>query len=314
MFKIPILFLTYNRPNLTRKSLKEIIKINPYKIYIANDGPKNQADKIKVLEVRKIFKKIKTKIKIKTKYNNKNLGCKLSNVQAIDWFFKNEIQGIILEDDCIANKDFFLFCENLLKKYYNNKNVFCISGSNFQKKKIGKDSYYFSKYNHCWGWATWRSRWKKNDVNIKFWPKFKKSKLWNNIHYNKIEKKYWTIHFEKAYKKKIDSWAYPWTLSVWKQNGITATPNSNLVKNIGHGLDSSHSHFMNRPIKYFNNKNFNSRIEHPKKIIINKNADEFVFKNHFNGYKLVWPYNLIYLIKLIISNPLLFLSKLIAYK
>tara|TARA_B100001769_G_scaffold259618_1_gene239525 strand:- start:362 stop:769 length:408 start_codon:yes stop_codon:yes gene_type:complete len=135
MFKIPILFLTYNRPNLTRKSLKEIIKINPYKIYIANDGPKNQADKIKVLEVRKIFKKIKTKIKIKTKYNNKNLGCKVSNVQAIDWFFKNEARGIILEDDCIANKDFFLFCENLLKKYYNNKNVFCISGSNFQKKK-----------------------------------------------------------------------------------------------------------------------------------------------------------------------------------
>ena len=293
MFKIPILFLTYNRPNLTRKSLKEIIKINPYKIYIANDGPKNQADKIKVLEVRKIFKKIKTKIKIKTKYNNKNLGCKVSNVQAIDWFFKNEARGIILEDDCIANKDFFLFCENLLKKYYNNKNVFCISGSNFQKKKIGKDSYYFSKYNHCWGWATWRRSWRNYDGNIKFWPEWKNSKTWVNFITNKVERKYWQNIFTRVYSGKVDSWAYPWTASIWYKEGLTITPNVNLVSNIGFGESATHTKSKKDRSFELPVNNLGTLI-YSKKVEKNIKADNWTFNHHYGGKNLYFPLNLIF--------------------
>ena len=40
MFKIPILFLTYNRSNYTKKVIKAILKIKPNKIYISSDGPK----------------------------------------------------------------------------------------------------------------------------------------------------------------------------------------------------------------------------------------------------------------------------------
>ena len=312
MFKIPILFLTYNRITCTKKSLSAILKIKPNKIYISSDGPKkNDLDKKKVKNTRRIFERLESRINIQKKYNDKNLGCKKSNLEALNWFFKKEKFGIILEDDCIASVEFFKFCEIMLKKYKDNKKIYCISGSNFQKEKLSNESYYFSKYNHCWGWATWRDRWKLNHDKISFWPKFKKSKEWDKLHKNKIEKKYWNKIFKNVYNGKMDSWAYPWTLSVWKQKGLTITPNVNLVKNIGIGKQSTHSLFVQKPLKYLNKKKFSYKMIHPKKIIINDRADFYVFKNHFKGYNYIWPYRGFDLIKKLFLNPFVFFKKII---
>ena len=67
------------------------------------------------------FKKIDWECKVHLKFNNKNLGCKKSVINAINWFFENEESGIILEEDCIPNESFFYFCAALLDKYKNNK-------------------------------------------------------------------------------------------------------------------------------------------------------------------------------------------------
>ena len=315
MFKIPILFLTYNRIKCTKKSLLAILKIKPSTIYISNDGPKNDdLDRKKIEKIRNFFKKIDKKIKVKEKYNTHNLGCKKTNLSALNWFFENEEFGIILEDDCIASIEFFKFCETMLKKYKKNKKIYCISGSNFQNKIVDNSSYYFSKYNHCWGWASWSNRWKVNDGDISFWPKFKKSNTWELLHKNKIEKKYWNKIFNNVYKNKIfDSWAYPWTLSVWKNKGLTVTPNANLVKNIGFGSDSVHSKFKQGRQTYRNTR-LDKKIIHPKKIFINETADQHVFKNHFKGHNYIWPYRPIYLFALLLSRPLFFLKKLITFR
>jgi len=265
----------------------------------------------KVIQIINDIKKYNKKIILKKKINLKNLGCKNSNLQALNWFFKNELEGIIIEDDCLIDKNFFYFCKIILQKYKDNKKVFCISGSNFQKKKISEDSYYFSKYNHCWGWATWRDRWEKNDGSIKFWPKFKKTSVWKNLHDDIVELKYWNKIFDKVYLNKIDSWAYPWTLSVWKNQGITVTPNSNLVTNIGFGADSTHNIFSDKKIKYLNKSKFRKYLLHPKLIKINRNADRYVFEEHFKGKNFIWPYRGIDLIKKLILNPFLFFRKII---
>ena len=44
MHNIPILILTYNRPDKLKKLFKSLSKIKPYKIYINCDGPKNYND------------------------------------------------------------------------------------------------------------------------------------------------------------------------------------------------------------------------------------------------------------------------------
>ncbi len=32
------------------------------------------------------------------------------------------------------------------------------------------ESYFFSRYCHIWGWATWRRAWQSYDVTMKTWP------------------------------------------------------------------------------------------------------------------------------------------------
>ena len=84
---------------------------------------------------------------------------------AIVWFFNNEKQGIILEDDCIPSISFFMFCDELLEKYKKNKKIKVISGDNGSgllpmKYFEGKD-YSYTSLPLIWGWASWEDTWKE---------------------------------------------------------------------------------------------------------------------------------------------------------
>lgn len=308
--KIPILILIYNRQFETKQLIKSLKKIKPKKIYIGADGPKNNfIDKEKCLQTRLVLTKINWSCKIEKNFSKTNLGCKKSITKNLNWFFKKEKEGVILEDDCIPNKDFFRFTKIMLKKYRNNKKIFSISGSNHCKNKKNSTSYYFSKYSHCWGWATWRRAWKKNSPNLNFWPKFKSSKAWIDLHNDIIERRYWNKIFDNVKKKKFDSWAYPWTLSVWYNKGVSIIPNKNLINNIGYGFSSTNSILREKKNykKYFLDKN----IKHPKLITSDFKKDLYVFYNHYKGKNYLWPYRMIYIIELIINKPFLLLKKLL---
>ena len=58
MFSTPILLIVYNRPDYTIKLLEAIKDIKPSVIYIAADGPKNEADKILIDKTRAVFNTI----------------------------------------------------------------------------------------------------------------------------------------------------------------------------------------------------------------------------------------------------------------
>jgi GT2 family glycosyltransferase len=158
-----ILILLFNRPETTIRVFDKISQIKPQRLYIASDGPRKNFDgeKEKVKKVREIATRVDWPCEVKTLFRNENLGCKKGVSSAITWFFEQEEQGIILEDDCVPNLDFFTFCESLLDRYAEDERVSVITGNNFQNNKWrGDASYYFSKYNHCWGWASWRRSWK----------------------------------------------------------------------------------------------------------------------------------------------------------
>lgn len=307
----PILLLVYNRKKETGILINALRKIKPKKIYISSDGPKNlEKDIKKNNDVKEILKNINWTKNIKLNYMKKNYGCKASVSKGISWFFSKVKMGIILEDDCIPNRSFFLFAEQMLKKFRNNKKIYVISGNNFLKNKIKiNESYYFSKYNHCWGWATWSRAWKDYDKNLNYWNQYKKSKTWKNKFYNKYEKKYWEKIFNLCYKKKIDSWAYPWLYSIWRKNGISVIPKVNLVKNIGFNISASHT-FSHKKFSY-NCGEIKKNIIHPNKIKVNNKADKFVLDNFFCAKNFFWPYRFIYLTKIFINKPYLFVKILL---
>lgn len=291
--KTAVLLLIFNRPDKTAQVFEKIRQVKPLKLYVACDGPREgiKGEKEKVTMAQAIATNVDWPCNVKKLFREKNLGCKRGVGTAVTWFFQNEEQGIILEDDCMPHIDFFAFCENLLNRYAKDKRVSVITGNNFQKGKWrGEASYYFSTYNHCWGWASWKRAWKQYQEDINFWPEMKFSHAWKKFKTNNSEREYWEKNFDQSYAGQIDTWDYSWTASTWYKNGVTATPNVNLVSNIGFGEEATHT-------KEKFNKCSNlptyalSHITHPKEVKIDKDADKFTFRNVFQSKYSHFPFN-----------------------
>lgn len=284
MFKTPILFLIFNRPEITQRVFEEIKKQKPKYLFVAADGPRNtvEEDLEKCKATRDIvLNGIDWDCEVKTLFRGENLGCGLAVSEAITWFFDNVEQGIILEDDCLPHPSFFPYCETLLEKYKENENVYGISGDNFQNGiKRGDASYFFSNYFHIWGWATWKRAWKHYDFNIEQLEEFKKNKLINKIDKRKIFENYWISIFNKTANKEIDTWDYQWLFTVWNNEGLIVAPNINLISNIGFGEHATHtttaSHFENMQTQDI------GTILHPKSITVDKKADRYTSDKVYN--------------------------------
>ena len=111
----PVLFLVFNRLDTTKQVFESIKRAQPPRIYISSDGPRNNVDgENEVVEIVRnyILENIDWDCEVYTLFRDRNLGCKYAVSEAITWFFKNEEQGIVLEDDCLPIESFFWYCEN----------------------------------------------------------------------------------------------------------------------------------------------------------------------------------------------------------
>ena len=280
MFQKPILFLIFNRFDTTRAVFEAIRRVRPLKLYVAADGYReNREGEKEACELtRGIIDSIDWKCEVKKLYREKNLGCKVAISSACDWFFENEEEGIILEDDCLPDPSFFTFCEHMLEYYRNQDRIMHVAGINFQfGRKRGPGSYYFSRNIHVWGWASWRRAWKYYDVKMKSFPQFKKSKKINQIVKTWLERAFILSKLEKTYKGKIDTWDYQWNFAMWEQNGLAIIPNQNLISNIGFDEKATHTTGNSRFAK-MNTSPLNN-ITHPLIIEVNVEADNFSFRS-----------------------------------
>lgn len=274
---VPVLFLIYNRPETTRQVFQRIREARPLRLYVAADGPRNEhsGDILKCEKARVIATQVDWECEVRTLYRDNNLGCRKAVSSAIDWFFDNEEMGIILEDDCLPNDSFFKFCEELLYKYRDEESVMTISGNNFQPYRRSENSYYFSKYLHCWGWATWRRAWNNFDINMKSWPLRQQEKYLDTIFSSQRASKYWSEIIDRVYFGEINSWAYIWQYSIWENNGVNILPNENLVSNIGFGEDGTHTKNTESDLANLDSVKLEFPLVHPSKILINKKADRY---------------------------------------
>ena len=279
MIKTPVVIICFNRPIVTKKVFEQIKKKKPTKLFIIMDGPryKNFEDVKNIKKVKKIFKDINWKCKVYKNFAKKNLGLKERVITGLNWVFKKVDKAIILEDDCYPSDNFFNFCESMLNFYQNNKKVLVITGNNFQKESVDNKSYYFSKYSHIWGWATWRSTWNLFNDEEKNIQKFLKSKKFKKI--NKIidEQNYWKSMYYQIKQGSLKSWAFYFLINIWKKNGLTVTPNKNLIINLGiNNISSSNKNDPNLKI-HLSKIDIKFPLIHPKKIKVNEIADNKVF-------------------------------------
>ena len=248
----PILFITFNRPNHTRKVLERIIAQQPNNIYIFQDGARsgNESDLIKCSQVRSIINSLTSNCTsiIQTLYPSENLGCGKGPAAAISWFFEHEESGIIIEDDALPDKSFFSFAEELLDKYKDHPDIRAIGSMHLDDRTFGDGSYYFSMMNRTFcAWATWKRAWKDFDY---YHRGISRSFLNNKLkEYNcpLRMREYWCGRLKEIQKDAYhdSSWDQQFWISIWIHNGKGIMPNVNLCKNIGfdeygtHTTDSS---------------------------------------------------------------------------
>jgi hypothetical protein len=279
----PVLLLTYKRPDTTQTVFNAIQEARPTKLYVSQNFPSSQdeAEQQKWEKTREIVDQVDWDCEVKTLFRKQHLSLKESISSAIDWFFDREEIGIILEDDCVPNRSFFEFSEELLNYYRTDERIMSISGDNFQfGHNSSEASYYFSRYNHIWGWASWRRAWEKYDVQMKLWPKVKNEGVLYDMLIDTNVVKYWENVFDRTYLGHIDTWDYQWTFACWINNGLTILPSVNLISNIGFREDATNTQKKN---KYANLPTEPVRfpLNHPLTIIRNARADRITEADHY---------------------------------
>lgn len=277
------MFLLFNRPDQTQRVFEAIRQAKPKQLFVAADGPRpgREGEAEKCARARQVIENVDWDCEVKTLFRNRNLGCKIAVSSAIDWFFGQVEEGIILEDDTLPNQSFFGFCTQLLQHYRNNPKVMHISGNNFQEgARRGDGSYYFSIYNHIWGWATWRRAWKQYDREMKALDGFLKADKINRFTRQSREQHHWIDSFTKVRDGLIDTWDYQWTFTIWSRGGVSVLPNVNLVTNIGFGSDATHTLAADSPLANLPVHPVGP-IVHPLRIEVDRAADAFSRRNIF---------------------------------
>ena len=302
MFNTPILLIIFKRKDTALKVLDTIRKVKPKKLYIAADGWRSEEEKIKCIDTREaVLKAVDWDCDVKTLFQDKNLGCCNGVSTAITWFFDNEEQGIILEDDIIAENSFFYYCEKLLNYYKDNEKIMHIAGDSPLDRKVGNASYYFATVQHCWGWASWRRAWKYYDSTMNT-ISYKDTKNTLKKRYKDFNiKDYWQRWFYRT--ADINTWDYQWTYCIMAKGGICINPSLNLTSNIGFGADSTHT--GDPEDENANRKTYPIDIEniiHPKEIKCDSQADFEIAIKRFNIKPFSLKHNITREIKRIINQ------------
>lgn len=238
----PILLLGFNRPELLRGLVAILAKVRPPKIYLAVDGPRpdRPGEAEKCAACAAVADAIDWSCEVKKLVREKNLGCRLAVTGAIDWFFSQEEEGIILEDDCWPDPSFLQFSTELLERYRDDERVGMISAQNpYGFISNPADSYRFSNQVLIWGWATWRRAWKLNQPD----PEAFRTTGTDIIYKANLTRRMRIMYgrFLKAVLENRSTWDVPWMLSLQSRGLLSIVARHNLVANRGHGLEGTHT-------------------------------------------------------------------------
>jgi len=242
----PVLFLVFNRPDLTARVFERIRQVRPAELYIAVDGPRHgrQGEAEAVAQVGDIVKKVDWDCKVETLFRTENLGCAKAIIGAVSWFFEHVDAGIILEDDVLPNPEMFRFFDSTLEYYRDVDAVVDISGFNpldrFSRRCRRP---LLTKYGNIWGWATWADRWRKFSPEYHCGAEVVQAEFNQMLSYygTRFEACYRKAYHEMIVQRQVDTWDAGYVMYRITSGGHSIMPPVNLVENIGFSADATHT-------------------------------------------------------------------------
>lgn len=232
----PVAMFVFARPDTTARVLEAVRRARPRRLLVVADAARagRPEEQRRCDAVRSLFDRIDWDCQVEREFATSNLGCRRRLSSGLDWVFARAEEAIVLEDDCLPHPTFFPYCDALLERHRDDARVMAITGDNYQGgQRRGSGSYYFSRFMHVWGWASWRRAWRHYDVTLADWPERRRTDWLLRILGSHRDARLWTRLFDRVRAGEIDTWDYQWTYAIWARDGLVATPNVNLVSNIG---------------------------------------------------------------------------------
>lgn len=283
----PVVIIIYRRPKETADLMRILQNVCPRRLYVVADYPQKPELAAACAEALKIASHPAWPCEVQLNVAKENLGCRRRVSTGLDWVFERENSAIILEDDLLPSPSFFPYAGELLDRYRDDARIMHISGNNHQNGiSRGPASYTFSKHTHCWGWATWRRAWRHYEHDMQNWPAFRSGGYLERVCPDPLERAYFRGIFDKVAAGKIDSWAYIWTYSCWKENGLGINPECNLVANQGYGEHATHTRNPAAQPE-LNTTDLAFPLIHPDIMAPCELADRYTFYHHFGGNAIV---------------------------
>lgn len=285
----PILFLIFSRPDTTRRVFEVIRNVKPRRLFIAADGPRphKNGEAEKCAECRKIALEVDWECEVKTLFRSENLGCGKAVSGAINWFFENVEEGIILEDDTLPGPGFFRFCSELLEKYRHDTRVMAVSGSSLPSRlsEQSEHSYFFSNWDYIWGWATWKRAWKHYDYKMPHYEHMVRNGYFGSNYYSPYEKYYLNHSYDRSYyeNERVTWWSYQWGYARKINSGLVAVPVRNFIVNIGLGAGATNTTAEDR-WSFFKFETMDFPLKHPDFVMHDRSTDDEIFKRHFTTW------------------------------
>lgn len=243
----PILFIIFKRYDTANQVFNRIREARPKHLYVAADGPRLDVpgEVEDCTLTRSIIEKVDWDCDVHTLFQTENQGCGIGPFKAISWFFEHVDMGIILEDDCLPDNDFFKYCEEMLIRYKDDHRIALITGrNNFDIMPHDNASYFLSAFHFCWGWASWSRVWKEYDYLLStktatdyFKHLVRYFGIWN------LGVVLWrmNIFFSCKRNQPRDIWDYQFCISTQLHDQFTIVPKKNLVRNIGFDERATHT-------------------------------------------------------------------------
>lgn len=289
-YDIPILFVIFRRKDVTMRTFAAIKAAQPAKLYIACDGAReavNGEQELVEATRQAVENAIDWPCEVHRRYQDHNQGCAKAVSSAISWIFETEEMGIILEDDCVAKPSFFKFVREMLHRYKDDQRIGMVAGTNLVSSKVTMpDSYCFSKYKACWGWATWKRAWSNFQLDMPWRDSDYYQSVIANNGFRAKDKNYWKYRLNLIDANYVSSWDWPWYFCLAAQNQLCIFPSKDLIVNIGFDAEATHTSFFNLP-KYKDEGELSFPLRHPRYIVPYEPFDKAFYKANNNLYMLL---------------------------
>lgn len=240
MFEIPIVLFIFKRTSGLKLILERIKEINPQKLYIIADGPRNENERVDCQKCRYLVESLTNwDCEVIKNYSQENRGVYQNIGLGAKWVFQRESRAIFLEDDNLPEITFFNYCKEMLDMYEKNNQILWICGTNYQGKSALETSYVFTQHLLPCGWASWANKYNqyydgdlKKLSSKKHFKNFKKSYKNRALFHNQL------ISIKRTkkileYDKRMSSWDYQMLFSLRSNNLLGIMPTNNQIKNIG---------------------------------------------------------------------------------